>query len=1661
MKRFLFKFFFVLFALIAALPAQAKTVFFKNTNNWSTVKAHIWNGTAGTTWPGNEMTNLGDGWYCVETGDCKNIQFNGGSSDKQTGDLTIPTEQTECAYNNGWNNWSGYTLYLSHPWGGGGWGTWIPATNNYDGTFSLVEYYGGDNNNTGCDWGYTASKTGYVTDQNATYVASIPKNTECTFTFDRKTNTLTITKKAATTQLAAPTFSPAGGTFTSAQSVTISQEDGADIYYTTDGSDPTTSSTKYASAITVNETTTIRAIAVKDGYTNSEIAEATYTINSTTPTTYTYALHGQITGDPNMKSTLMTDDDGDGIWSVTDDFVVGEFGIKKMDADYNQVANGWFGWSAIGSPADNCVEGTTTGFIKLTADGNYTISFNTANNTITVKANSTPTPTTGKIYVPVSEYDKTVAYIYSWDANNDNYKLFGNPGAEMAKETVNGVDYWTVTVESSKLPATVTGWILHNGSFGDKASNNNNTDLPGVTFQDGYVYHINGTSEPIIYINAPTFSPEGGEITSAQNVTISAADGATIYYTTDGTDPTTSSTKYESAITVSKTTTIKAIAVKDGHTSSIASATYTLVEPECWYLPGASTSNAVQMTKRADGSFTLTIDIEADATFNFSKKQSTDAAYILGPTSNGDYWLTSEKINTDINLILGNSTKFIMKNGAGSYTITVSADYKTVRFVKSTAQAGDIPVYPTGVNSEAELNAYDFEANPVYYLLADVLNDNRVTPEWQLTKGAGGLYHLNGFAMRNTGAVKVRQYTSAGTYVDHDSKAFTTALNTSEGQLYNATFDPNGNSLSLTPASGTKMPFISLVGYMMQQDQVYDTPRGVEKTPEGTKSSKGWQEAWLLYDANGKLLKDRKGNVMYSTMWPPKNPVYFTATIGSNQRLYSSDQMTFVPVQEGGNNVGKTGAEWEAELKALDAEAYDKLNLDDSKTYYRYVVSDIWYVGAGKIWTGWGGETVTTSDNKQIANWSKHKNWGYEDKNANDTDGTPINAQTTYNVVKDKGNFLFENPTYFKTFEFFYETGDPNANSQIYTTLAYGSASIAAQNVKEGDSYTKGSYQAKVSLPEGVTISSWTITRHDATTNKLAPIGSDNGEVATGDGTNFPTEFTNDKGGLGEGRYYYELTVTFSNTATSTERTSTVRSNPFVIYYPNQYSVDANGYQLVKLDTDKAIDGYSYVTYNAKANGDLYFVNLTTDNKVANFRVATSAERETVNGYFAANSGIKWTDKVFVYAPVPAEFKVDAEKDNATVSFDQIVSYDVNATKGVSPVNHELAVVDNKGNFANKAYKAVMNYKEKDIASTETEKWSDKTSLGKENLTVMQMPNVVGGEVKVTVESTTNSDNLDINYNGTTKSATPAKYYNVSVELPFSDPKVEAANAPQYEVKVTDANDVTTTKVYTSSGTGDRALTFTNVNPLDFAGKSIEVNAKYFDGEGYNLYANLGESAKLESGTAKFTGCTPKINALDAIASKAPKTDEKGNVIQKDVIVVTELKVSHDGIDDNIGGKAVDAGNALYNADFYLQDAVAHNGVYILDELNFTAEFKPATDENKHNVWTGGAIIFDNNTGVTEKPNLKVEITPFYVAKVTNTEGTVGLTTPNVSSAPADPTYVALTCETVYKQGLQLATSVTDITESANVKAYKVIENGEIYIIYGDRKFNVMGAEVK
>jgi hypothetical protein len=97
--------------------------------------------------------------------------------------------------------------------------------------------------------------------------------------FDTPVFTYTVGSGGGT--VATPAFSPGGGTYSSAQNVTITTATaGATIRYTTNGATPTASSSAYTGPINVNATMTLKAIAMKSGMTNSAVATAVYTINT-------------------------------------------------------------------------------------------------------------------------------------------------------------------------------------------------------------------------------------------------------------------------------------------------------------------------------------------------------------------------------------------------------------------------------------------------------------------------------------------------------------------------------------------------------------------------------------------------------------------------------------------------------------------------------------------------------------------------------------------------------------------------------------------------------------------------------------------------------------------------------------------------------------------------------------------------------------------------------------------------------------------------------------------------------------------------------------------------------------------------------------------------------------------------------------------------------------------------------------------------------------------------------------------------------------------------------------------------------------------------------------------------------------------------------------
>ena len=118
--------------------------------------------------------------------------------------------------------------------------------------------------------------------------------------------------------VATPEFSVASGAVNSGTEVTITcATEGAKIYYTTDGSDPTASSTEYTDAINVTEAVTLKAIAVKDGMNNSAVASVSYTIKGTVSTPAFSVASGAVNSGTSVTISCATE--GAKIYYTTDE----------------------------------------------------------------------------------------------------------------------------------------------------------------------------------------------------------------------------------------------------------------------------------------------------------------------------------------------------------------------------------------------------------------------------------------------------------------------------------------------------------------------------------------------------------------------------------------------------------------------------------------------------------------------------------------------------------------------------------------------------------------------------------------------------------------------------------------------------------------------------------------------------------------------------------------------------------------------------------------------------------------------------------------------------------------------------------------------------------------------------------------------------------------------------------------------------------------------------------------------------------------------------------------------------------------------------------------------------------------------------------------------
>ena len=252
-------------------------------------------------------------------------------------------------------------------------------------------------------------------------------------------------------------------------------------------------------------------------------------------------------------------------------------------------------------------------------------------------------------------------------------------------------------------------------------------------------------THPTAAVEAPHFEPQAGTYEDAQYVFISSeTEDATIYYTTDGTEPTTESDVFDATILVEGTTTIKAIAVKDdGKQSAVATATYHICSANAPYTVAQAlafseypangvyvhgiVSTAPTMAPTSNGELTYYISDDGAATNQlevYKGKGLEQAAF----TAQDDLQVG------DIVTIYGNVQVYnnTIEFGTGSYLVSFerpAVPEFTVRETEISVEATD-----TYANTYVSTKNFEWEDNEPYVKFYEYAEDGALTeatqPSW-------------------------------------------------------------------------------------------------------------------------------------------------------------------------------------------------------------------------------------------------------------------------------------------------------------------------------------------------------------------------------------------------------------------------------------------------------------------------------------------------------------------------------------------------------------------------------------------------------------------------------------------------------------------------------------------------------------------------------------------------------------------------------------------------------------------------------------------------------------------------------------------------------------------------------------------------------------------
>ena len=347
-----------------------------------------------------------------------------------------------------------------------------------------------------------------------------------------------------------PVINPAGGNYTGSVTFSITcATENAQIYYTTNGTTPSaTNGNAYSGKVTLTESATVKAVAVKAGWNDSEVLTAEFTVIPETG--------GDETETPVTK-----------------------YRFKNVHADgrvYYFAYNATDGLTLTANEDDahlytrTAVNETSGIYNFQSEDGNYLIF-------------------TGRGLSNNRGYNDALGYYPSYNSTYCDLTIKKMVSGGNVTSSFTGEYY---TIKGTRLldgsNAEVYFVIKKDGPAFDGA----NSPFFNANFSSAFVIEeveigTEGGEEeetPVVEtVETPVINPAGGEVESGTKVAITCAtDGTTIYYTTDGTTPSATNGKaYTGAITITEAMTLSAVAVKDDwNDSEVATAVFTITPEE-------------------------------------------------------------------------------------------------------------------------------------------------------------------------------------------------------------------------------------------------------------------------------------------------------------------------------------------------------------------------------------------------------------------------------------------------------------------------------------------------------------------------------------------------------------------------------------------------------------------------------------------------------------------------------------------------------------------------------------------------------------------------------------------------------------------------------------------------------------------------------------------------------------------------------------------------------------------------------------------------------------------------------------------------------------------------------------------------------------------------